>query len=80
MRETLQGIEPSRVEQACRDGFDGFGTLLGQVLGAGAWEGLLNNVPDAWEEEEALAQLADLFRRPAQSEHVWLLLSALEDQ
>ena len=33
--------------QACRDGFDGFGALLGEVLGEGAWERMLDNVPAA---------------------------------
>jgi len=33
-------------------------------------------VPDEWEEEEAIEHIADLFRRPALSEDVWLLLPA----
>ena len=34
-------------------------------------------VPDEWEEEEAIEHIADLFRRPALSEDAWLLLPAL---
>ena len=33
-------------------------------------------VPDEWEEEEAIEHIADLFRRPALSEDAWLLLPA----
>ena len=31
-------------------------------------------VPDEWEEEDALAALGDLLRRPMESEYLWLLL------
>ena len=75
-RGKLGGVDAARVEAACRAGFDGFSTLLGEVFGEKAWEELLNNVPDSWEEDEAIRSIADILRRPAVSETVWLLLPA----
>ena len=76
IRGKLGGVDAARVEAACRAGFDGFSTLLGEVFGEKAWEELLNNVPDSWEEDEAIRSIADILRRPAVSETVWLLLPA----
>ena len=52
--------------------------MLAEVFGPGAWENLLNNVPDSWEEDEAVQKIGDALTRPAESENVWLLLPAPE--
>ena len=76
MRSKLRAVEAERVSLACDGGLDAMSELLTQELGGGAWPAFLANVPDSWEEEEAISSLAAALRRPAESEFVLLLLPA----
>ena len=72
----LESLSPRRVERAIKEGWDGLETLIEAELGDGAWTRTVTAVPDEWEEDEALEALADVLRRPTQSQHLWLLTQA----
>ena len=80
LRLILASVPSEHIEVAIELGFDGLQDLIESVLGDGSWARIVNSVPDDWDEEEALNAIADLLRRPARSEHAWLLLETAEEQ
>ena len=75
LRQQLGALPTAYVEAAIGQGWDGLQEAIERALGDGAWARAVNSVPDDWEEEEALEALADMLRRPMQSEHALLLLT-----
>ena len=73
LRARLELLSPRRVADAIGTGWDGLQGLFQTELGDDMWAQAVDAVPDDWEEEQALEALADLLRRPTESEHFWLL-------
>ena len=73
MRKALSEIDREDVGKAIAMGWDGLQDAIEGVLGDGAWGRCVNNVPDEWEEEEALDAIADLLRQPKRTPFLWLL-------
>lgn len=48
----MQDVTSERMEAACSGGWDGLSVLVSELLGAGAWERTLVQLPDEWDEEE----------------------------
>ena len=78
LRGKLGALSAAEVDAAVRAGWDGLQDTIEATLGDSAWARCVNRVPDEWEEEEALDAIADLLRRPATTEHIWLV-RATED-
>ncbi|KAL1499199.1 hypothetical protein AB1Y20_013707 [Prymnesium parvum] len=74
----LQELSSKRVDAACQKGFDGIGDLFIELLGSDVWERTVMQVPDDWDEDEALKNLADVLTKGAGSPHFWLLLPTIE--
>ena len=74
VRKALKELPADQVVAACAHGWDGMQEAIDAALGDGAWTRAVSAVPDEWEEEEAMAAIAELLQKPEASRHIWLLL------